>query len=101
MEKWADYGIEEKRMDSTNSHIEKVKVRPDNGDTLGQISIWKREKIVSKLEDGTTFVTILKNDKGNYNKGENVEIVSVKGKKYIRTDKNDTEKDNLGELPDF
>ncbi len=33
--------------------------------------------------------------------GAKVEIIRVKGIKYLRTDGNSTEADNLGELPEF
>jgi len=59
---------------------------------------WSRERIVRSVEDGKVFYTILKeNDKWRW--GEEVHVIEVKGKKYIRTDPNQKEEDNLGELP--
>ena len=37
----------------------------------------------------------------NGKKGEDVHIVKVDDEKFIRTDKNETKKDNLGNLPEF
>ena len=67
-----------------NKHIEHVK-------GMGGL-IFSRQKVVSLLESGKKITTAL---------GAEVSIVNVKGIKYIRTDKNSIEKDNLGELPTF
>jgi len=100
-EKWADYGISAVRYNSSETHIEKVRVHKDSGDSIETPEIWLREKVVSSLETGYTFVTILKNNQGNWNKGRNVEIVRVNGTKYIRTDRNSIASDNLENLPRF
>ncbi|GAI66234.1 unnamed protein product, partial [marine sediment metagenome] len=48
-----------------------------------------------------SFVTIFKSEDGEWKRGEDVHIIEVKGKKYIRTDKNEIDEDNLGELPEL
>jgi hypothetical protein len=48
--------------------------------------------VANLLESGKKIITAL---------GAEVSIVNVKGIKYIRTDKNSIEEDNLGELPTF
>lgn len=102
MVKWADYGISAVSYNNKKkTHIEKVKVHEDNGDTIGASSEWSRTKVVSTIEKGKTFVTIFKTAEGKWNKGEDVRIVKVKGTKYIRTDSNKTESDNLRNLPEF
>jgi hypothetical protein len=61
-EKWADYCITAVRHNEEHTHIEKVKVRPDNGEKLGDESIWTRSEVVSAIDnDGKTFVTVVKN----------------------------------------
>ncbi len=65
-------------------HIEKVKASGGG--------IFSRQEIVLLLEMGKNIIT---------NLGAKVEIVNVKGNKYIRTDKNNIEADNLGSLPTF
>ena len=101
MANWADYGISEVRYDEDRTHIVKVKVREDKGDKFGPAEEWSREKVVSAIEGGTTFVTILKGSDGNYKKGRDVHIITVKAVKYIRTDQNLTASDNLENLPEF
>ncbi|MBU0710661.1 DUF3892 domain-containing protein [bacterium] len=101
MAKWADYCISAVKYDSEKKHIEKVKVHKDLGDTIEAPSEWTRTKVVETIEKGSSFITITTNDKGNWKKGEDVHIITVKGKKYLRTDNNETEEDNLGNLPEF
>jgi hypothetical protein len=101
MAKWADYCISAVRYDADDKHIEKVKVHPDNGDTIGAASEESRSTVVDRIEAGNSFVTIVKNKEKKWNKGEDVRIITVNSKKFIRTDANKTESDNLGELPTF
>ncbi len=68
-----------------------------NGKVYGHTE-WSRERIVSSIEDGKVFYTThLKDNKWVW--GEEVHVIEVKGKKYIRTDPNPKEEDNLGKLP--
>lgn len=101
MAKWADYGISAVRYDKERKHIQKVKVHEDNGDTFGQPSEETRSAVVSSIESGKTYVTILTSTDKKWTKGEDVHIVTIEKKKYLRTDANETEEDNLGELPEF
>jgi len=98
--KWADYCISSVQYNLDHTHINKVKIRPDNGDALGAESEWARAEVVNSIQSGKTFVTIVKND-NNWKKGEDVRIVPVNGTKYIRTDANSKAEDNLGKLPEF
>lgn len=100
MEKWADYLISAVRYED-DQHIDCVKVRRDLGDKVGKGSVQKRSWVVSKIESGNSFITIFKNEEGKWRKGQDVHIVPVNGKKFIRTDRNKVEADNLGELPKF
>jgi hypothetical protein len=56
---------------------------------------------VSRLDDGSTYMTIYKNPDGTWKKGAPVRVVKIDGDKYIRTDADNTKKDNLGALPRF
>lgn len=100
-EKWADYGISAVKYNSRGTHIDQVRVHKDNGDSIGAPKVWLREQVVSALETGYTFVTIPKNNQGNWIRGRNVEIIKVNGTKYIRTDRNSIASDNLENLPRF
>ena len=101
MAKWADYGITKVRYNHQHTHIEKVKAREDNGDTFGAEQEYTRSQIVSAIEGGKTFITILKTSEGKWKKGQDVHIVTVNGVKYLRTDQNKTASDNLENLPEF
>lgn len=101
MSKWADYCIAARRYNSDHTHIVKVRLYPDNGDALGSAQEWTRAQVVEALKRGTTFVTIVKGDNGQWKRGEDVRRVTIGGADYIRTDNNNTAKDNLGNLPDF
>lgn len=101
MEKWADYGISAVRYNDDRTHIVNVKVREDKGDGFGPAEEWSRKEVVSAMEVGTSFVTILKGSDGKWQKGQDVHIITVKGVKYIRSDQNAEASDNLENLPGF
>ena len=68
---------------------------------LGTAEEWARSKVVSEIGNNKTFITTIRSDKGEWARGEDVRIITVNNTKYLRTDKNNTEKDNLGKLPEF
>lgn len=100
MAKWADYLIFTVRYNEKHSHIIKVKTYTDSGNGLKDPYIENRDTVISKLKKGNEYCTIRKRN-GDWAKGEKVHKIVIKGKEYIRTDKNETEKDNLGNLPEF
>ncbi len=99
--KWADYCVSEVRYNTEHSHIVKVKVHVDNGETIGSASESQRSEVVNAIQNGNTFVTITRGTDGKWKKGEDVRTVTVNGTKYIRTDANSKASDNLGNLPEF
>lgn len=101
MSKWADYGISEVRYNREHTHIDQVKVHEDNGETISASTIWKREDVVKAIENGKTFVTILKSPEGKWNKGQLIYIIKVGGIKFIKTFDNNKPSDNLENLPEF
>jgi hypothetical protein len=101
MEKWSDYGISKVRYNKERTHIVKVEVHEDNGDTIGGAEEWSRSQVVSTLDRGKTFVTILWGSDDKWHKGQDVHIVTVNGVRYIRTDRNRRASDNLENLPEF
>ncbi|MBI3259241.1 MAG: DUF3892 domain-containing protein [Ignavibacteriae bacterium] len=100
MTKWADYGISAVKFRDDNVYILSVKVHEDKGESIGNAFEVRREDIVSSIKSGKTFCTILRKD-NKWSKGEDVGIVAINNKEFIRTDKNQTERDNLSELPEF
>jgi hypothetical protein len=101
MTKWADYCISEVCYDTDRTHIVKVRVRIDSGDTIGTATEWTRSEVVTAIGADKTFVTITRTTDGKWSKGEDVRILPVNGVKYIRTDANSKASDNLGNLPEF
>jgi len=99
--KWADFYIYKVRYDSQRNHIEKVKIYWLLKNTLGRGQVWSREEIVSAIKGDETFITVLRNDEGEWVEGEAVHIVTVNRKEYIRTDQNRRASDNLRNLPEF
>ncbi|OEC86228.1 MULTISPECIES: DUF3892 domain-containing protein [Methanobacterium] len=96
----ADYGITGVKYDSIGKHIEWVKVGEFTGSSFGIRENWLRTKVISEFEKGKTFITVLKHG-DRLKKGLDISIVTVNGKKYIRTDNNDKNSDNLKDIPEF
>lgn len=101
MVKWADYGIFTVKYNDTHTRIIAVKAYKDLGDKFGQEDRWSKNEVVSAIERGTSFITIKRTAKEQWSQGEDVRIFEMRGVKFIRTDANRTESDNLGELPEF
>jgi len=101
MKKWADYGISKVRYNAERTHIVKVKVHEDKGDTVATAEEWTRNQVVSAIEKDKTFVTILKGTDDKWHKGQDVHIITVNDVRYIRTDQNSEASDNLENLPAF
>jgi hypothetical protein len=97
MAKWADYLIS--CCSYEENHIEKVGVREHSNGGVGSVTIQTRSWVLGRMDARYSFCTIVKDSAGEWRKGALVNIVTVNGKRYLRTDANRTEKDNLGELP--
>jgi len=101
MAKWADYCISAVSYDEKHSHIDKLRVHECVGEDINAGAIWRREIVVSKIEDGFSFITVRKGAGGKWTKGEDVRKIRIKFTDYIRTDNNGSLSDNLSELPEF
>ena len=53
MPKWGDYGISAVRFNSAHTHIDRVLVHLDNGETVGAGSEYARADIVSSIKNVT------------------------------------------------
>ena len=100
MIKWADYAIISVRFKEDKRHIKEVKIKEDSGEKLINERIVPREEVVKLLDGGFDVITVYKKD-GKWHKGDEVGIVEIRETKFIRTDGNSIEVDNLGELPEF
>lgn len=101
MAKWADYCIAAVRFNSSRTHIDRVRVYPDNGESLGALAEQSRTEVVAAIKQGRTFVTVFKNENGNWSKGQPVFIVRINGTEYLKTVDNGKPQDNLDNLPEF
>jgi flagellar hook assembly protein FlgD len=62
----------------------------------------KKEEVIFLIEDGDIIKTAVKDTAtGSWNIGSKVNVITVNGKKYLRTDSNSTAQDNLDKLPQF
>lgn len=95
-----DFYISAIKMDSTNQHIEFVKVHEDLGDKIGPGTVNSRAFVGELIRKGKAeFKTIIYNkEKKLWFDGAKVEVMADD---YITTDPNKTKRDNLGNLPTF
>lgn len=100
-EKWADYLISEVRYNAAETHIDSVKLHEDKGENVAAGQVASRAYVVLLLESGSTVCTIYQSSPGQWKQGAAVRTVSVEGVRYIRTDRDSTKADNLGNLPRF
>lgn len=101
MSERADYYIEKVRYTKDHSRIIWVSVREDNSKKLSGAYNMVRKKIMSLIHDGKQFMTIYRNDEGKYRRGQKIQLVSVKGTEFLRTDADPMEKDQLEDLPEY
>ena len=101
MTSWGKYAITAVRYNSEKTRIQQVERREVGSDTLSKPETKSRLTIVVSLELGFEYTTAVKSDSGNWEVGEDVHVVEIDGSSYIRTDRNDKEEDNLGDLPEF
>jgi hypothetical protein len=100
MARWADFGISRVKYDRDHQKIVEVEVRADHGESIGEATKVARQDVVRSIEAGRTYVTIF-HENGRWKKGEDVHVVTIRSQKYLRTDRNAIEKDNLGSLPEY
>lgn len=82
-----------------SGHISSAGVHQNLHGTLGSKNIRSRSWIVDKIKALYSFCTIFRTG-GEWRIGAKVNIITVDGNLYLRTDANRTKRDNLGELPD-
>lgn len=72
----------------------------DSNNRLNQGISKTRVEVINLIENKHNFKTLLESN-GQYKFGDDISIVIIQSKKYLRTDGNRIEADNLGELPEF
>ncbi len=101
MTQWADRLISAVRFNAAGTHIDKVLVHNDNGDTVSDYVQMDRASVILLMKNGNTFGTIYKKADGKWYFGAKVGIVIVNGNEYIRTHADGTPSDNLDNLERF
>jgi len=98
-----DYVITKVSYDNDHSRITHVKrAEYDNSEnTFGSRTEKSRQAVVESIESGFEYYTVLPDGDGGYTWGDSVEVIPIDGEKFIRTDGNEVEEDNLGELPEY
>jgi hypothetical protein len=101
MAKWADYGISAVRFNNLHSHIDRVLINADSGESIGTAQDCARADVVGAIKRNVSFVTIFKNASGKWAKGQPVFIDRVAGIEYLKTVPNGKPIDNLDNLPEY
>jgi hypothetical protein len=94
-EKRAAYLISDVRYNAANTHIDKVRSRVDQLETVGTATELSRLTNVARLDSGSTYATITKRSDGKWYFGKGAEV-TVDGMRYIKTVADSTKNDNLG-----
>ena len=94
----ADYSVSSVRYDRRHQHIQLVRVHTEPNHFL--LGNQVRHQVVESVRRGNGWITIVQ-DSASWRKSADVHIVIAKGREYLRTDRNEVEEDNLGNLPEF
>jgi hypothetical protein len=98
----ADVYISQVHYNATGSHIDQLWVADNHGTTMGPWRSESRAKVVSDIALlKRQYYTAPPKPGGGLLIGAKVEVVPVNGVSYLRTDRNGTPKDNLGNLPTY
>lgn len=109
MTKWADkviVAVHYSDSGKSNRIIDTLKVCDDKGDKLGSEVTYSREKVISDINKGISYVTAYKSKKSKdsektYDEGKKVIVYTVKSKDYIKTERNEKTEDNLDGIEEF
>lgn len=97
----ANFGISQVQYDQEDKVIEMVRVHDIADENIGYGEVWKRHQVLEQLDAGKNFITIIRGQDGAWMKGQHIHRYTVNGKSYLRTDSNETDRDNLEQLPNF
>jgi hypothetical protein len=101
MQKWADFLISAVKSGPTQECIDYVEVHSDIGCVVCETLIVSRAELIENLKKGCTYTTILRTAMGKWRKGEDVCLVNVNGKDYLKVGAKDcTPQDNFENIPE-
>ena len=102
MDKWADCLISAVKTNPDQIHIDFVECHSDFGCVVCENIIVSRTDVILKIKKGCTYATVFRTPMGKWRKGQEVHLVNVDGKDYLRTDlKNNVASDNFDDVPEF
>ena len=58
-----------------------------------------RSEVIEKINSDLIFYTFIRDENEKYAPGEKIDVYTVNGMEWLKTKKNNTEKDNLENLP--
>jgi len=94
-----DYAISAVRYDSTETHIQAVRVHRDFGTSIGHAMVCDRAFVADLISrNKATFQTVVKGTTNPWQDGARIHVIDDV---YLSTDPNSRKKDNLGNLPTF
>lgn len=101
--KWADYAIHAVRYNKERTHIEFVSAMQVSWlGGFGVAQSYHRQTVIDMIDiQHYKFATTVRQQNGLWTQGPQVYVVTVNGKKYLRTDGNSIARDNLENLPEF
>ncbi len=97
---WVKNVITNVHYNPQRSRIDSVYVRQYLGTSLSDPVMNTRQQVVNMIDMGEKFVTATLSN-NQWSAGEDVRVVLIRNGRYLRTDNNQTESDNLGSLPEF
>ncbi len=101
MDKWADYLVSGVRSNVGQTLVTVLQVHSDFGNIVSETLVISREDAIAKIKSGCRYSTVFKTAIGKWRKGEDVHVVTVDGKDYLRTDTESIAADNFDEVPEF
>lgn len=100
--RWANFLISFVKYDKQKNLIEEVEVQEDLGFGISNTTDFiTRQTLIENIEKKLTYTTIVLEEKGMWKMGQKVELVTLNGQKYLKTNNDDTPRDNLGELREY
>lgn len=80
------------------STIAEVEVRGDGGGVMGLPTRATRRQVIAAIDSGVTYTTAYQQG-GKWIRGEAVRVVALGYERFLRTDSNGVQGDNMGNLP--
>ncbi len=101
MQKWADYLISGVKTDSNSNRVKTLEAHSDFGCMVCETKVFSRDDVINHMKQGLTFSTVFRTPMGKWRKGDDVRLVTVEGKDYLRTDSQVVAGDQFDNVPEI